>query len=251
MILRHQLLAEAFVPMRIHAVIANLTSSTLACALAFAPTVAVAAPAGDAAEDAADAAPEEGAEAEPAEGDAAEGDPAEGGEPAEGDGAAPPEEGEVMPDLPPEEPEPEPEPEPEAAEEPPPPEPDPESERPEEPQINGKPRTGKGMMIAGGSALAAGIGLTAGFAAMTRGCSLDGPLECRYETQDQFLIPLGAAVIVTGTILLAVGVGYHFNYKKWQAWTPEDDKKKRRRRAAIPAPTLVKGGGGLGWAGRF
>ena len=86
---------------------------------------------------------------------------------------------------------------------------------------------------------------------MTRGCSLDGPLQCRYETQDEFLIPAGGAVILTGTILLAVGVGYHFHYKKWKAWTPEADKKKRRRRAAIPMPALVKGGGALGWSGRF
>ena len=246
--------------MRIHAVIANLTSPTLACALALAPTVAFAAPE----EAPAEAAPAEG-EAAPAEGEAApaegEAAPAEGeAAPAEGEAApaegaegetAPPEEGEVMPDPPPEEPEPEPEPEAAEPETPPEPEYDPESEKPEEPKINGKPRTGKGMMIAGGSVLVAGIGLTAGFAAMTRGCSLDGPLQCRYETQDQFLIPLGAAVLLTGTILLSVGVGYHFHYKKWEKWTPEDNKKKRRRRAAIPMPSLVKGGGGVGWAGKF
>ena len=77
MILRHQLRAEALFLMRIHAVIANLTSSTLAVALALAPTAAVAAPAKGDAAPAEDAAPE---------GDAA---PAEGATPVAADERAP------------------------------------------------------------------------------------------------------------------------------------------------------------------
>ena len=48
-------------------------------------------------------------------------------------------------------------------------------------------------------------------------------------------------------MLLAVGVGYHLRYKKWERWTPEGDKKT----ALIPTPAAFRGGGGLVWSGRF
>ncbi|MCA9649674.1 MAG: hypothetical protein KC501_07185 [Myxococcales bacterium] len=122
-----------------------------------------------------------------------------------------------------------------------------EDDRPPEPRIANKPAKGKGMMIAGGSAAGAGLAMTITFGLMTRHCSIDGPLQCRLQNQDDFLIPMGVATLLTGTMLLAVGVGYHLRYKKWERWTPEGDKKT----ALIPTPAAFRGGGGLVWSGRF
>jgi hypothetical protein len=164
-----------------------------------------------------------------------------------------PDEEEVLPDAPP--------PEEAAPEEPPPPAieaPDPMDDRPVEPTVNGKPRKGIGLMIAGGATLLGGITSTIVFDQVTLRCSLDGPLQCRHQNQAQFLIPLGAAITLLGAMLLAVGVGYHLQYRKWERWTPaEAEKKKRRGRrgrtktAALPSPTLMHGGGGLSLTGRF
>ena len=251
--------------MRLKAVLSSLSSPTLAAALAVAPLhVAAAAPDAAPGEESEATPPEEGAPTEEGQPEGEEGgEPAgeeggeeageEGGEEAgeEGGEEAPGEE-EVLPDAPP--------PEEVQPEEPPPPEveaPDPMADRPEEPTVNGKPRKGIGLMIAGGVVLAGGITSTITFAFVTRGCSLDGPLGCRHQNQDQFLIPMGAAVTLLGTMLLAVGVGYHLHYRKWQRWTPADAEKKKRRgrrgrrTASLPSPTLLRNGAGLSMSGKF
>ena len=248
--------------MRFNAVLSSLTSCSLAVALAVAPITAEAAP--EESDEAAEGEQPEGEEAQPeGEGEGEGEEPAgeEGGEEAgeEGGEEPPPEEGEVVPDE--EEVLPDaPPPEEATPEEPPPPEveaPDPMADKPEEPMVNGKPRKGIGLMIAGGVTLLGGITSTVVFHQVTLGCSLDGPLGCRHKNQDQFLIPLGAAITLLGTMLLAVGVGYHVHYRKWERWTPADAEKKKRRRgrrgrtAALPAPTLLPGGGGMGWSGKF
>jgi hypothetical protein len=136
------------------------------------------------------------------------------------------------------------------------------ADRPPEPQLGGKPRKGVGMMIAGGSVLGVGIASTITFALVTRNCSYSGPLECRYQEQDKFLIPMGAAVTLLGAMLLGVGVGYHLNYKKWQRWTPavaaaekaKAEKKKNRGRnknKTAFAPGLIPGGASMVVGGRF
>jgi hypothetical protein len=120
-----------------------------------------------------------------------------------------------------------------------------EDERPPEPRIGDKPAKGKGLMIAGGTVAGVGLGLTIAFSLMTRNCSIDGPLQCRLQNQDDFLIPMGAAALLTGTMLLGVGVGYHLRYKRWERWTPEEGK-----RAAV-VPTATRTSAGLAVVGRF
>jgi hypothetical protein len=120
-----------------------------------------------------------------------------------------------------------------------------EDARPPEPRIGNKPAKGKGLMIAGGTVAGVGLGLTIAFTLMTRNCSFDGPLQCSLQNQDDFLIPAGAATLLTGTMLLGVGVGYHFKYKRWERWSPEDMKK------TALVPTATRHGGGLAWVGRF
>jgi hypothetical protein len=136
--------------------------------------------------------------------------------------------------------------------------PDPYADRPEEPRVGGKPRKGKGLMIAGGTVLGVGIGATVAFSLMTLNCSYDGPLQCKLKDQDQLLIPLGAATALLGAMLLAVGVGYHVQYKRWEAWKPGDNEKKakkgrkgRERNKTALVPASFRGGGGLVWTGRF
>ena len=132
----------------------------------------------------------------------------------------------------------------EAAEPPPPsfiPE---EDDKPEEPRIAGKPATGKGLIIAGSVVAGVGAAMTLTFSLITRKCSYDGPLQCRLENQDRFLIPMGAATLLTGTMLLGVGIGYHVNYKRWERWSPQEKK-------TVIVPTTLPGGGGLAWVGRF
>lgn len=85
-----------------------------------------------------------------------------------------------------------------------------------EPRIAERPRTGKGLLIAGGTVLGAGIALTIAFGAMTRGCREDGPLACRYRSEDTFLLPLGITVITSGVMLMAIGGGYFGHYRRWQ-----------------------------------
>jgi hypothetical protein len=149
-------------------------------------------------------------------------------------------------------------------EEPPPPQPpppDPMADRPPEPQVSGKPRKGMGMMIAGGTVLGVGLAATITFGLVTRHCKYSGPLECKYQEQDQFLIPMGAAVTLLGAMLLGVGVGYHVGYKKWQRWTPEvaaaekakKDKRGRKGKKGNTAfaPAMIPGGGAMVWGGRF
>jgi hypothetical protein len=231
-----------------------LLSPILAAALVAAPThVALAAAPAETAEPAPEPAAPESDEAKPGTEEAPAETP-EQDEPAEAPAEeAPPT---AAPDArtgaaPAEQPEPEPEPEPE----PPPPVVDSpvDDGRPEEPRVGGKPRTGKGLMIAGGAVLGAGLASTITFAAITRGCSIDGPLECKYRNQDQFLIPMGVAASLLGAVLLSVGVGYHVSYKRWERWTPGQDQKKgkKRRASAVVAPTMVRGGAGMAATGRF
>ena len=99
-------------------------------------------------------------------------------------------------------------------------------------------------MIAGGTVAGVGLGMTIAFSLMTRNCSISGPLQCRLQNQDDFLIPMSAATLITGTMVLAVGVGYHLRYKRWKRNSMGDAKT-----ALVPAP--MRGGGGLAWAGRF
>lgn len=120
-----------------------------------------------------------------------------------------------------------------------------EDARPPEPRIGNKPAKGKGLMIAGGTVAGVGLGLTIAFSLMTRNCSIDGPLQCRLQNQDDFLIPMGAAALLTGTMLLGVGVGYHLRYKRWERWTPEEGK-----RTAV-VPTATRNSAGLAVVGRF
>jgi hypothetical protein len=181
----------------------------------------------------------------------------EGEEPAEdeGTGTGPEEEGtgtaaaetgtEPEEETAEEEPEPEPEPEP-AAEEPAPPEEPEGPERPPEPTYGakGKPAKGTGMVIAGGVLLGVGVAGTITAALITRNCSYDGPLKCKYEKQDRFLIPLGAAGALMGAILLSVGLGFRARYKKWENWSPSD-------KTATLAPVAFPGGGGVTYGGRF
>lgn len=161
------------------------------------------------------------------------------------------------------------EPPPEKPVEPPPPTPpDPMADRPEEPRIAGKPRKGVGMMIAGGATLGAGLAATITFGMVTQHCKYSGPLQCKYQDQDKFLIPMGAAVTLLGAILLGVGAGYYGAYKKWEHWTPEvaaREKAKLEKRnaranrrgrkgnktAMIPSPTMIRGGAGFSLVGRF
>lgn len=145
-------------------------------------------------------------------------------------------------------------------EEPPPP--DPYANRPDEPRISGKPRKGKGMMIAGGTVLGASLAATITFGMITQHCSYNGPLECRLQDQDKFLLPLGGAGILLGAMILGVGVGYHVGYKRWEDWTPEKEaarqakrnKNKRKKAGAAKtalAPAMFRGGGGVAVFGRF
>ncbi|HWB79256.1 MAG TPA: hypothetical protein VG755_30050 [Nannocystaceae bacterium] len=188
-------------------------------------------------------------------------------------GETPP--GETPPDgeTPPEETPPEETPAEETPEkpvEPPPPTPpDPMADRPEEPRIAGKPRKGVGMMIAGGATLGAGLAATITFGMITQHCKYSGPLQCKYQDQDKFLIPMGAAATLLGAILLGVGAGYYGAYKKWERWTPEvaaREKAKLEKRnaranrrgrgkgnktALLPSPTMIRGGAGFSLVGRF
>lgn len=122
-----------------------------------------------------------------------------------------------------------------------------EDARPPEPRIANKPATGKGLMIAGGTVAGVGLGLTIAFSLMTRNCSIDGPLQCGLKNQDNFLIPMGAATLLTGTMLLGVGVGYYLRYKRWERWTPENGTGKR----TAFVPTASRNGAGLAVVGRF
>lgn len=122
-----------------------------------------------------------------------------------------------------------------------------EDARPPEPRIANKPATGKGLMIAGGTVAGVGLGLTIAFSLMTRKCSIDGPLQCGLQNQDNFLIPMGAATLLTGTMLLGVGVGYYLRYKRWERWTPEEGTGKR----TAFVPTASRNGAGLALVGRF
>lgn len=245
----------------------RIVSSILAVALTAAPShVALAAgtsatqPSADADEEAEPADADDGdAEPEPEADDDVEpeGDDTEADDEGEGEGedeAEPVDEGDDDEAEPVDEGD---EAEPEPAQPPAPEEyvPNPEDERPEEPRIAGKPRKGKGLMIAGGTVLGAGIVSTIVFGLVSRHCSYDGPLQCRHQNDQEFMIPLGTSVTLLGAMMLAVGVGYHFHYKKWERWTPgQDDKKKNRRtrrgKTAL-VPALGPGSAGLSWSGRF
>lgn len=90
------------------------------------------------------------------------------------------------------------------------------SSTPPEPRIAGRPRTGKGMMIAGGATLGVGVVLAAVFGGVTQGCRDDGPLQCRAREQDTVLLPLGLTFAAAGVMLLAVGGAYLGRYRRWQ-----------------------------------
>ena len=121
-------------------------------------------------------------------------------------------------------------------------------ERPPEPTVaNGKYKAkGTGLMIAGGSLLGLGIAglLTSYF--LTRCDELENSFSCRNKQNSTFAVPATGAAALLGAVLLAVGVGYHVRYKKWQNWKP----------SATPAntavyPTLLRGGAGLGYSLKF
>jgi len=206
----------------------------LADAGAFAPEEESAEPAEE--EEAAATEGEEPADEE-AKADEAEGEEGTGEEPEEGEEGT---EGEAT-----EEETAEPEPEP-AAEEAAPPEAPEGPQRPPEPTYGakGKPAKGTGMIIAGGVLLGLGVAGTITSALVTRNCSYDGPLQCKYENQDRFLIPLGAAGALMGAILLAVGLGFRVRYKRWESWSPRD-------KTAALVPVAFPGGGGVTYGARF
>ncbi len=149
--------------------------------------------------------------------------------------------------------------------EPPPPDPvpvDPMADRPPEPQIGGKSRKGVGLMIAGGSVFGVGLAASISFGLITRHCDYSGPLQCKYQEQEDFLIPMGAAVTLLGAMLLGVGTGYYLGYKKWQRWTPavaaaekaKQEKRNRKGRSKNKtafAPAMIPGGGAMVVGGRF
>ncbi len=112
-----------------------------------------------------------------------------------------------------------------------------------EPRIANRPATGKGLMIAGGTVAGVGVAMTITFSLMTRNCSFDGPLQCRLQNQDDFLIPMSAATLITGSMVLAVGIGYNIRYKRWKRNSGDATT------AFVPAP--MRNGGGLAWVGRF
>jgi hypothetical protein len=184
--------------------------------------------------------------AEPAEGEEATGEEATGeeatGEEATGEEPEGDEEG-TEGETTEEEPEPEPEPAPEEVA---PPEQPEGPQRPPEPTYGakGRPAKGTGMIIAGGALLGLGIAGTITTALVTLNCSYDGPLKCKYQNQDRFLIPLTAAGALMGAILLAVGVGFRVRYKRWESWSPTD------KRTAL-VPVAFPGGGGLTYGTRF
>jgi Cys-rich repeat protein len=143
------------------------------------------------------------------------------------------------------EPESEPEPEPEPEIEPlPEPEPEPEGpQRPAEPTWGkkDKPLNGTGLMIAGGvtTGLGAAFILTS---VLVTSCNYDGPLECKFGDQRDFLVPSAVALTGLGVLLIGVGLGTRSKYKKWQNWTPE--------KAAL-VPVFSPTGGGAAFVGKF
>jgi len=177
-------------------------------------------------------------EGDPAEGDATgEGDPAEGDATGEGD---PADEGEVDASE---------DTEVEVGEE------DMEGEdelaivdegplRPPEPAWGPKkqyPMNGKGALITGG--VVAGLGVVGIVTSLlvTR-CDFEASLSCRYNDQREFLIPLTVTITGLGLMLVGVGIGNKIKYKKWENWDPD--------KTAV-VPTMMRGGGGLAWVGRF
>jgi hypothetical protein len=118
-------------------------------------------------------------------------------------------------------------------------------ERPPEPRYGDRPAKGTGMMIAGAVTLALGAaGLGTAFA-ITQ-CDYSSNLKCRYGSQRTLLVPIAATVTGLGAALLGVGVGKKVAYSKWESWTPEQDTAH-----AIIAPTMLRGGAGIGAVGRF
>lgn len=167
---------------------------------------------------------------------------ADGGEGAETAGDAPTEA-----EPPPTEeaaPEPEPEPAPTPAE--------PEGpKKPDEPVIAGKPATGKGLLIAGGTILGVGVGVTITSILVTHCPELANTVGCKYHDQRNFLIPISASALTTGALLLAVGIGFKVRHNRWKSWSPESDRSRKKVKEAALVPTFVAGGAGLGYVGRF
>ncbi|HRI10994.1 MAG TPA: hypothetical protein PKW35_24415, partial [Nannocystaceae bacterium] len=141
----------------------------------------------------------------------------------------------------------EPEPEPEPATPPPPVEEGP--ERPPEPQIGGKAAKGTGMMIAGGTLLGVGAGALTASVLLTQCPEPANTVGCKYAPHRTFVVPVSAAVTTAGLLLLLVGAGYSTRYKRWKAWSPE--KERAKVKTAAVGPTLIPGGGGIGYVGRF
>ncbi len=95
-------------------------------------------------------------------------------------------------------------------------------------------------MIAGGVVLGLGIAALGTSIAVTK---CEGPSDCKYGAQRNFLVPLSLAGAVTGLMLLSVGAGFYARYRKWERWTPG--------KQALLVPTMIPGGVGLGYAARF
>jgi hypothetical protein len=117
-------------------------------------------------------------------------------------------------------------------------------ERPDEPRVAGKPATGRGLLIAGGTTLGVGlVGLIAGLL-VTR-CDYDSALKCRYAESRDLVVPLAATAMLTGTILLGVGGGWRVRYRRWERWDPA------QAGATALVPVVQRGGGGLHLIRRF
>ncbi|MEZ4448632.1 MAG: hypothetical protein R3B09_04065 [Nannocystaceae bacterium] len=167
--------------------------------------------------------------------------------PPEGEGAETAEEApteEAPAEEPTEEAAPEPEPEP------PPPVPE-GPQKPDEPVIAGKPATGKGLLIAGGTIFGVGVAVTITSVLLTNCPELSNSVGCKYHDQRNFLIPISASALTTGALLLAVGAGFKVRHNRWKRWTPESDRSAKNVKEAALVPTMIPGGAGLGYVGRF
>ncbi|MBK9753078.1 hypothetical protein [Nannocystis sp.] len=120
-------------------------------------------------------------------------------------------------------------------------------ERPPEPTVaNGKYKAkGTGLMIAGGTLFALGLGGLLSSYFLTRCDAPANTFACKQHHNNTFAVPATGAAALLGVVLLAVGVGYRLRYKKWERWTPGTAPK------TALYPTMLRGGAGVGYTVKF
>jgi hypothetical protein len=96
-------------------------------------------------------------------------------------------------------------------------------------------------MITGGTVTGLGAAFIITSVLITT-CDFESALACKLNDQRDFLVPLAVATTGLGLMLIGVGVGNHVKYKRWKNWTPEQ---------TAVVPTMVPGGGGMAWVGKF